>query len=118
MTQPVLICDSANHIVMANYAAQSFFQTSENLLKRQKVDDHVAPSSPLLGLLAHVHERQAASSEHKIAIGNVNLPHERLVDVHVAPMGSDPNLVVITLFERTMADKIDKQLTSQGAARR
>ncbi|WP_299345426.1 ATP-binding protein [uncultured Maritalea sp.] len=117
MTQPVLICGKSNRIVMANYAAQSFFQTSENLLKRQTIDDHVAPSSPLLGLLAHVHERQAASSEHKIAIGNVNLPVERLVDVHVAPMGSDPNLVVITLFERTMADKIDKQLTSQGAAR-
>jgi len=117
MTQPVLICDKGNRIVMANYAAQSFFQTSENLLKRQKIDDHVAPSSPLLGLLAHVQERQAASSEHKIAIGNVNLPVERLVDVHVAPMSSDPNLAVVTLFERTMADKIDKQLTSHGGAR-
>ncbi|MGJ8528295.1 two-component system sensor histidine kinase NtrB [Maritalea sp.] len=117
MTQPVLICDGQRKIIIANYAAQDFFQTSESLLKRQRIDDHVAPSSPLLGLLAHVHEHQAASSEHKIAIGNVNLPHERLVDVHIAPMGSDPDLVVITFFERTMADKIDKQLTSQGAAR-
>jgi len=117
MPHPVLICDAENRIIMANYEAQHFFQTSENLLKRQRVDDHVAQSSPLLSLLEQVNTRHAASSEHKIAIGNVNLPKERLVDVHAAPMGSDPQLTVVTLFERTMADKIDKQMTSQGAAR-
>jgi two-component system nitrogen regulation sensor histidine kinase GlnL len=117
MTQPVLICDAQNKIISANYAAQDFFQTSENLLRRQRIDDHVAPSSPLLELLQYVHTRQAASSEHRIAIGNVNLPKERLVDVHVAPLGGDTTNVVITMYERTMADKIDKQLTSQGAAR-
>ena len=117
MMQPVLICDDKNKIVMANYAAQDFFQTSENLLRRQKIDDHVAPSSPLLDLLSYVHARQAASSEHKIAIGNVHIPKERLVDIHVSPLGGEQKLVVVTLFERTMADKISKQLTSQSAAR-
>ncbi len=42
---------------------------------------------------------------------------ERIVDMHVAPMPEQPGHVVIVLQERTMADKIDRQLTHRGAAR-
>ncbi|WP_424981208.1 two-component system sensor histidine kinase NtrB [Maritalea sp. S77] len=117
IAHPILICDADNKIIMANYAAQDFFSTSESRLKRQRVDDLVAPSSPLLNLLDRVRGRDAGSREHRIPISNINMPEERLVDAHATPMTNDSSLTVMTLIERTMADKIDKQLTARGAAR-
>ena len=42
---------------------------------------------------------------------------ERLVDLYVAPLPERPDHVVVMLQERTIADKIDRQLTHRGAAR-
>ena len=44
-------------------------------------------------------------------------PGERLVDLHVAPLPERPDHVVVMLQERTIADKMDRQLTHRGAAR-
>jgi len=44
-------------------------------------------------------------------------PGERLVDLHVAPLAEYPAHVVVMLQERTIADKMDRQLTHRGAAR-
>jgi two-component system nitrogen regulation sensor histidine kinase GlnL len=40
-----------------------------------------------------------------------------LVDLHVAPLPERPDYVVVMLQERTIADKMDRQLTHRGAAR-
>src|SRR5690606_32870389 len=39
------------------------------------------------------------------------------VDLYVAPMPERPDYVVVMLPERTIADKMDRQLTHRGAAR-
>src|SRR5262249_44734601 len=44
-------------------------------------------------------------------------PGERIVDLHVAPVSERPDHVVLMLQERTIADKMDRQLTHRGAAR-
>jgi two-component system nitrogen regulation sensor histidine kinase GlnL len=40
-----------------------------------------------------------------------------VVDLHVAPLPERPDYVVVMLQERTIADKMDRQLTHRGAAR-
>ena len=40
-----------------------------------------------------------------------------LVDLQAALMTEDPRFVIVMLLERSMAHKIDRQLTSRGAAR-
>ena len=40
-----------------------------------------------------------------------------MVDLHVAPLPERPDHVVVMLQERTIADKMDRQLTHRGAAR-
>src|SRR5207302_1093516 len=44
-------------------------------------------------------------------------PGERIVDLHVAPVPERSDHVVVMLLERTIADKMDRQLTHRGAAR-
>src|SRR5690348_17485986 len=42
---------------------------------------------------------------------------DRQVDLHVAPLTEKPGHIVVMLQERTIADKMDRQLTHRGAAR-
>jgi len=53
----------------------------------------------------------------KVDLGTPRNPGERLVDLYVAPLPERPDHVVVMLQERTIADKMDRQLTHRGAAR-
>ena len=57
------------------------------------------------------------STKYAIGVGAPRLGGERLVDLQAVLMSEDPRFVVIMLLERSMAHKIDRQLTSRGAAR-
>jgi two-component system nitrogen regulation sensor histidine kinase GlnL len=64
-----------------------------------------------------VRVRGAAVNEYKVELGTPRNPGERLVDLHVAPLPERPDHVVVMLQQRTIADKMDRQLTHRGAAR-
>jgi two-component system nitrogen regulation sensor histidine kinase GlnL len=71
----------------------------------------------LLTLVDQVRTRGAAVNEYKVDLGTPRNPGERVVDLHVAPLPERPDYVVVMLQERTIADKMDRQLTHRGAAR-
>jgi len=79
--------------------------------------DLVPFGSPLLPLIEQVRQRTAAVNEYKVDLATPRNPGERLVDLHVAPLPEYPAHVVVMLQERTIADKMDRQLTHRGAAR-
>jgi two-component system nitrogen regulation sensor histidine kinase GlnL len=79
--------------------------------------DLVPFGSPLLALIDQVRSRGAAVNEYKVDLSSPRLSGERIVDLHVAPLPERPGFVVVMLQERTMADKMDRQLTHRGAAR-
>ncbi len=56
-------------------------------------------------------------NEYRVDLGTPRNGGERIVDIYVAPVPERPDHVVLVLQERTMADKIDRQLTHRGAAR-
>jgi two-component system, NtrC family, nitrogen regulation sensor histidine kinase GlnL len=114
---PVIIVDSAGRIADANVAAENFFEASVLLLRRQMLRDLVPFGSPLLALVEQVRQRGAAVNEYKVDLSTPRNPGDRLVDLHVAPLPERPNHVVVMLQERTIADKMDRQLTHRGAAR-
>jgi two-component system nitrogen regulation sensor histidine kinase GlnL len=64
-----------------------------------------------------VRRRGAAVNEYKVDLGTPRNPGDRLVDLYVAPLPEEPSHVVVMLQERTIADKMDRQLTHRGAAR-
>ena len=114
---PVIIIESNGRIADANVAAENFFEASVLLLRRQMLRDLVPFGSPLLALVEQVRNRGAAVNEYKVDLSTPRNPGDRLVDLHVAPLPERPNHVVVMLQERTIADKMDRQLTHRGAAR-
>jgi two-component system nitrogen regulation sensor histidine kinase GlnL len=101
----------------ANVAAEDFFEMSVALLRRHSLRDLVPFGSPLLSLIEQVRARGGAVNEYKVDLGTPRTPSERLVDLHVAPVPERPGHVVVVLQQRTMADKMNRQLTHRGAAR-
>ncbi len=117
LPHPVIVVAPDGKVVDANAAAEAFFEVSLPLLRRQALRDLVPFGSPLLTLVEQVRSRGAAVNEYKVDLGTPRNPGERLVDLHVAPLPEELDRVVVMLQERTIADKMDRQLTHRGAAR-
>src|SRR6204780_1285649 len=117
LPHPVIVVSPDGKVVDANVAAEAFFEVSVPLLRRHLMRDLVPFGSPLLTLIDQVRRRGAAVNEYKVDLGTPRNPGDRLVDLHVAPLPEQPDHVVVMLQERTIADKMDRQLTHRSAAR-
>jgi len=117
LPHPVVMVSADGKIANANAAAEAFFQASLLLLRRHLLRDLVPFGSPLLALIDQVRTRGAAVNEYKVDLGTPRNPGERLVDLYVARLPERSDHVVVMLQERTIADKMDRQLTHRGAAR-
>ena len=117
LPDPMLVLDGAGMIVRANSAAEQFFGQGVTALMRCRLDEVVPFGSPLLGLVEAVqHEEAGSMSEYDVEFKTARTG-TRSVDIQVAPIDEAPGHVLIVLQERTMAQKIDRQLTHRGAAR-
>ncbi len=114
---PVLTVGPEGRILSANSAAEAFFQMSLRVMQRQRLPDVLPFGSPVATLVEEVRRRGSSVSEYRIDIGSPRIGQERIVDVFATPLGEDSEGAVIMLQERTMADKMDRQLTNRGAAR-
>jgi two-component system nitrogen regulation sensor histidine kinase GlnL len=117
LPHPVLLIDPAGDIVEANTAAEAFFQASTNVLRRHPLSYFVPFGSPLLALVEQVRERAAAVNEYRVDVGTPRNGGEHIVDIYATPSLDRPDSVVVVLQERSMADKMDRQLVHRGAAR-
>jgi two-component system, NtrC family, nitrogen regulation sensor histidine kinase GlnL len=117
LPHPVLMVGGDGKIADANVAAEAFFEVSMPLLRRHALRDLVPFGSPLLALIEQVRSRNAPVNEYRVDLSTPRNPGERVVDLHVAPVTERPGDVVVMLLERTIADKMDRQLTHRGAAR-
>src|SRR6185312_3312682 len=120
LPQPVLVVDHNRMIVFVNYAAEGFFGASLSVLSRQRLDDIIAFGSPIVGLAQAVAERRAPMTEYRVSVGSARFgdtADDRIVDVFASPISDVDARVALLFQERTMADKIDRQLVSRGAAR-
>ncbi|WP_127143606.1 two-component system sensor histidine kinase NtrB [Pelagibacterium montanilacus] len=117
LPQPVIVCGEDMSIIFTNYAAESFFQASASILARQKLSDFIAFGSPILALIESVATRHAPMIEYRVHIGTSRTHEDRIADVYASPIPELEGYVALIFQERTMADKIDRQLVSRGAAR-
>lgn len=114
---PLLIVEADGHIVAANTAAEVFFEMAATQLARHRLADIVGFSSPLQALIDDVVLRRASVNEYRVTIALARSAVERMVDVNASPFGENAQKIIITLQERTIAEKIDRQMTHRGAAR-
>jgi two-component system, NtrC family, nitrogen regulation sensor histidine kinase GlnL len=117
LPHPVIMVSTDGKIADANVAAEQFFEASIPMLRRHMLRDLVPFGSPLITLIEQVRRTGAAVNEYKVDLATPRNPGERLVDLYVAPLPEYPGHVVVMLQERTIADKMDRQLTHRGAAR-
>ena len=117
LPHPVIMVSADGKVADANVAAENFFDVSVPLLRRHQLRELVPFGSPLLTLVDQVRATGSAVNEYKVDLGTPRIPGDRLVDLHVAPMPEHSDIVVVMLQERTIADKMDRQLTHRGAAR-
>src|SRR5450830_860890 len=117
LPHPVIMVSPDGKIADANVAAEQFFEASIPVLRRHMLRDLVPFGSPLLTLIEQVRRTGAAVNEYKVDLATPRNPGERLVDLHVAPLPEYRDHIVVMLQERTIADKMDRQLTHRSAAR-
>ena len=120
LPQPVIVIDENRTVVFVNYAAETFFGASLSVLSRQRLDDLIAFGSPIVTLAQSVAERRAPMTEYRVRVGSARFgdaADDRIVDVFASPISDLDARVALLFQERTMADKIDRQLVSRGAAR-
>src|SRR3954447_11618754 len=117
LPHPILMIAPDGKIAEANVAAESFFEVSMLLLRRHQLRDLVPFGSPLLALIDQVRNFGAAVNEYRVDLSTPRTQTERIVDLNVAPVPERPGHVVVMLQERTIADKMNRQLTHRGATR-
>src|SRR6516165_1601524 len=117
LPNPVILIGPDGKIVDANNAAEAFFEISTQFLQRQQLKELVPFGSPLLALIEQVRAGNAPVNEYKVDLGTPRMGGDRQVDLHVAPLTERPGHIVVMLQERTIADKMDRQLTHRSAAR-
>ena len=113
---PVLTIGPDGTVLDANSAAELFFDLSVRVMRRQTLARLVPFGSPTVTLVDEVRRRGAGVSEHRVDLPSHRSSSERTVDVFATPLGDD-GTVVLMFQERTIADKMDRQLTHRGAAR-
>jgi len=117
LPQPILVLDATRRILFVNYAAEAFFGASLSVLTRQALDDLIAFGSPIISLVETVSQRRAPMTEYRVRVGSSRFGDERVADVFATPISDVDDRVAVLIQERTMADKIDRQMVSRGAAR-
>jgi two-component system, NtrC family, nitrogen regulation sensor histidine kinase GlnL len=125
--QPAIILNSLPHpiiavgidgfILEANLAAEIFFGSSRSILLQQTLPNLLPFGSVLLSLVEQVMRSGSAINEYRVDLGLPRLGSEKMVDLFVTPLTDSGEGVVVMLQERTMAEKMDRQLTHRGAAR-
>jgi two-component system nitrogen regulation sensor histidine kinase GlnL len=114
---PILCLSPDDGISYANLAAESFFELSVPFLRRQRLTELFRADSPVIGLVAEVRRRNASVSEHRLPVLSPFSRDERIVDIFASPFNDMEGYVLVMMQERTIAHKMDRQLTHRGAAR-
>jgi two-component system nitrogen regulation sensor histidine kinase GlnL len=113
---PIMLLGSRQEVIYANPAAEQFFDTGLTLLRKQTLADLIAPHSPLFQLVIQAAERNASAAERDI---DLSTPRhgERVADVTVTPVPEPEGAILLTFQERSLAQRMDRQLMARSAVR-
>jgi len=116
LTSAIIVVDDNLMILKVNSAAENFLRSSAGNLTGRQLDDILPADSPLFVLINQVRAANQAVSEYDVTIETPRIG-QHFVNIHAAPMIERPGAVVLSLHSRSVAEKIDRQLSHRGAAR-
>ncbi len=112
----VLVVDGDDIVRVVNPAAEQFFDAGAGLLRDRPLDQLAQFDSPLLALVAKVRDGSTTVTEYDMELLSPGRG-ARAVDVQVTAMPDVAGRVLVLLRERTIAHRLDRQLTHLGAGR-
>lgn len=117
LPHPVFVLAADGRFVFANSDAEQFFSAGIASLSKRKFQDFIPQDSPILALIDQVRTNHSRISEYRVDLSSPRLGQERIVDVYVSSLGEADENVVVMIQLRSIADKMDRQLTHRSAAR-
>src|SRR5579883_1654345 len=117
LPQPVVAIDGEGRVREVNIAAENFFDMGRASLQRSRLVDLMPFGSPVLQLVEEAMSAEAPINGYKLDVSSPRTGSGRLVDAFVAPLPQTDGGVVLMLQERSIAEKMDRQLIHRGAAR-
>src|SRR3569623_2236758 len=116
LPMPIMLLGPKFQVLYANPAAEQFFDTGLSMLRKLTLAELIAPHSPLFQLVAQAAERNASAAERDIDLSTPK-HGERLADVSVTPVQDTEGAMLLTFQERSLAQRMDRQLMARGAVR-
>lgn len=116
MPTPIIVIDAEDRIVDANPAAETFLGVSFAVMRRFTFAGLMPAQSPILALIGDVRTQGVSVSGYDFDLGTPRTG-DRSADVFAGPVPDSPDHIVVMLQERTIAEKMGRQLTHRGAAR-
>lgn len=116
LPMPILVIAGDRSVLYANPAGEQFFDTSLTLLRKQTLAELIAPHSPLFQLVEQAAERNASAGERAVDLSTPK-HGERIADVTVTPVPEPDGAMLLTFQERSLAQRMDRQLMARGAVR-
>ena len=116
LPDPVIVIDRGERIRFVNPAAEQFLGTGAGTLSGSLLTDFVAQHSSLAALIASVWRVGNTISEYDMLLEGPRFG-SRSVTIQGALTGEAADKLILTLHERSMAEKMDRQLIHRNAAR-
>ena len=116
LPDPVIVIDEGNFILWVNNAGEQFLDASAATLRGCALADLLPADSPLFNLIEAVRRTDSSIAEYGVPIETPRLG-AHVMTIQVAALVERPGHLVVTLHERSIAHKIDRQLTHRNAAR-
>lgn len=116
LPEPVFVVDGEGTFRFLNSAAENFFAGGRAALTGRRLTELVLPDSPLVALIDQVRFAGSSISEYGVTVESPRIG-SHFVTIEAAPVAEAPGCIVVSLQERSIARKIDQQLTHRGAAR-
>ncbi|MDB6453209.1 two-component system sensor histidine kinase NtrB [Falsirhodobacter sp. 20TX0035] len=113
---PALLLDARNNILAINPVAESFLNASEKSLRNEPALDRLSIDAPMDEALARVRRNQAA-----MFINDVDVTTGEKAPVQcnlqIAPLADRPDLVMLLISSRDIADRLGRVAAVRSAAR-
>jgi two-component system nitrogen regulation sensor histidine kinase GlnL len=105
-----------NCICFVNHAAEQLFGAGAPLLNGQPLDGLISADAPLMSIVEQCRRTGASVAESEV---HLESPRIGAHDVNVRATGwsEDPDVVILTLQQHSIARQIDRHMTQRGAAR-
>ena len=116
LASPVVVIDADSVIVHLNGAGEELFKGSAAHLEGLTLDALVPADSPLFSVIEQVRAQGTAISEYGVTLQTPRIGRH-LFNIQASVLANPSGHVVVALHQRSIADKINRQLTHRGAAR-